>query len=252
MELGKRGIPPMANRIGQEVITTEGYVARIVEYTSAKKMVIEFQDEYKYRMPTTYNNFIKGRLRNPYHRRLYGVGYVGVDSKGIRIKVDDYKREYDLWNDMLKKCYETKNSKRIVAESWHCFANFLRDLPSLYGYGQWVAGNDVYLDVKQFYLEFAPNNTQMIYSFETCRFALIKNKPKKRRPIVAISKYKSKHGKGQIPCKIHFDDINDAVSRIEFIGDNERTKRNVIEKCLNGTHGCKSIYGFMWEYDDNN
>ena len=41
---------------------------KIVEYVSADNVLVEFQDDYKYRKRTIYQNFKIGQIKNPYDK----------------------------------------------------------------------------------------------------------------------------------------------------------------------------------------
>ena len=41
---------------------------KIVEYVSADNILVEFQDDYKYRKRTIYQNFKIGQIKNPYDK----------------------------------------------------------------------------------------------------------------------------------------------------------------------------------------
>ena len=78
-------------------------------------------------------------------------------------------REYTLWTNMLRRCYYIddecyKNCE--VCERWHCYANFLEDLPLIEGYELWINNNNYELDK-----DFKQQGTEYkIYSIETCIF----------------------------------------------------------------------------------
>ena len=118
------------DRIGERFISNEGYEMVIVEYNNANDLRVEFQDEYKARVHTTYNNCKKGEIKNPYHRSVYGVGYVGQGKYDISInrKATNY---YSDWNDMIRRCYSDKYHEKyptykdcFVNEEAHCFQDF--------------------------------------------------------------------------------------------------------------------------------
>lgn len=54
------------DRTGEVGISNEGYVMRIVAYNNNKDVMIEFQDEHKYRVYTSYNRFKNGECKNPF------------------------------------------------------------------------------------------------------------------------------------------------------------------------------------------
>lgn len=114
-------------RIGEEKTNKYGCVAKIIEYNHANNIVIEFQDEHKYRVRTSYGNWIKENFHNPYDKIIFGVGYIGNTCS----KIDGVKKEsYKVWYAMMQRCYkECFNDKPTymhcyVCEEWHCYENF--------------------------------------------------------------------------------------------------------------------------------
>ena len=66
------------DRTGEENYNNFGTLMRIVEYNNTCNIIVEFQDEYKARIHTSYQMFEKGKVKNPYDREVYGMGYFGV------------------------------------------------------------------------------------------------------------------------------------------------------------------------------
>lgn len=77
--------------IGETNISNEGYLMKIVGYNGALDVTVEFQDEHKYRVHTTYNNFKKGKCKNPFFPSVFGYGYLGVDKNGKVPKIKEFK-----------------------------------------------------------------------------------------------------------------------------------------------------------------
>lgn len=117
------------NRVGEENYNKEGTLMRIIEYKNAKDILVEFQDEYKYKKSATYQHFKKGEIKNPYDKTIFDIGYLG---KGIYDK-KDYSYIYDKWNNMLSRCYNPYYLNKYptyincyVCEDWHNFQNFAK------------------------------------------------------------------------------------------------------------------------------
>lgn len=110
---------------------------KIVEFKNCANIVVEFQDEYKYRTPSTYQNFKRGVMKNPYDRTVYGVGYLGTGEyycwEGNKPTV-----YYTVWENMLCRCYHEKDRHLhatyedcTTCDNWHSLQNF----------GQWYKYN---------------------------------------------------------------------------------------------------------------
>lgn len=115
----------------EEINTSnEGYKMKIVKYKDAMNIVVEFQDKHKAKVHTRYSVFKNGQIKNPFHKSIFNVGYIGqgkykTNANGKPTKV------YNHWRDMLKRCYNpyylNKEPTYIdcyVCEEWLCFQNF--------------------------------------------------------------------------------------------------------------------------------
>ena len=114
-------------RLGEENYNTNGTLMKIIKYNNALDIMVEFQDKYKFKINATYRWFKEGLIKNPYDRNTYGIGYLGEGKYNKK----DYKKIYNTWTDMLRRCYEpyfiNKNLAYIncfVCDEWHNFQNF--------------------------------------------------------------------------------------------------------------------------------
>ena len=76
------------NKIGEINKTKEslgGYTIIIIEDNGKNNLVIEFQDEHKYRKKCAYKEFKNGSIKNPYHPSVYNMGYMGVGEYKSKI-----------------------------------------------------------------------------------------------------------------------------------------------------------------------
>ena len=64
-------------RLGETRCNKQGSLMKIIEYKSSHDIIVEFQDKYRGRVHTAYSHFVSGRVRNPYHPSVYGVGMTG-------------------------------------------------------------------------------------------------------------------------------------------------------------------------------
>ena len=119
-------------RIGERFETNEGYEIIIVEYNNTDDLWVEFQDEYKAIVPTRYSHCRNGGIKNPYHKSIYGVGYLGKGEYKCSI---NYKitKEYSEWHRMLERCYDEKYQNKhhtykdvIADEYFHNFQNYCK------------------------------------------------------------------------------------------------------------------------------
>lgn len=155
------------DRTGERFNTKYGECV-IVEYNNCNNIVVEFQDEHKARVRTTYSCLQRDGVRNPYFVSVYGVGYIG---EPLRSHND---REIRLWRDMLRRCYsdESLNKNQTykdckVCERWLCFANFLEDLPLIEGYELWRDNPNQRIALDK---DIKSDNKNKIYCLEECMF----------------------------------------------------------------------------------
>lgn len=118
-------------RVGEENYNTFGTLMRIVEYNNTSDIIVEFQDEYKFRKKSNYANFKMGRIKNPYDRIAFGVACIGYGKYGSWKDSRNDKGTYLAWTNMLQRCYTDMNGKYPayygivkVCEEWLNFQNF--------------------------------------------------------------------------------------------------------------------------------
>lgn len=105
----------------------------------ARKCVVEFDNGGQW--VGVISSARKGFVKNWSAPSVEGVGVVFPRCSSL------HPKEYALWLWMLQRCYNKKLHKRFpayqnceVCGRWLIFANFLRDLPSIEGYDDWVLG----------------------------------------------------------------------------------------------------------------
>ena len=79
------------DRTGETSLSNEGCAMKIVEYNNCDDIIVEFEDEHKYRVHTNYQAFKKGRCKNPFYPSAYGYGYLGIDRNGNVPKAHESK-----------------------------------------------------------------------------------------------------------------------------------------------------------------
>ena len=164
------------DRTGEVGVSNEGCIMKIVEYNNNYDVIIEFQDEHKYRVHTQYSNFKNGQCKNPFFASVFGHGYYGVDKNGNVSNTAELKDgknvhtwEYNKWMNMLKRCFDNKYKEKeptykdvTCCNRWLCFANFLEDLEILKQEYNW--NDDIKLNLDKDIL----NKNKKIYSLEKC------------------------------------------------------------------------------------
>ena len=164
------------DRTGETSLSNEGCLMKIVEYNNRSDIIVEFQDEHKYRLHTNYQAFKKGKCKNPFFASVFGHGYLGIDKESNVPKVSELKNdkwvqtwEAHKWGNMLQRCFDDKFKEKYptykdvtCCERWLCFANFLEDLEILKQEHNW--SNDEKLNLDKDIL----HKSNKIYSLENC------------------------------------------------------------------------------------
>lgn len=122
---------PMVNNAGDHFTVVQ---------KRSNRCVVLFRDT-NYMTYAEWGNVVAGKITDPYKKTFLGVGYTG------EYKVTPYwKKARQLWSNMMKRCYNPNDERGyfgrcFVDVRWHCFANFLEDLPNLYNFDKWVDYN---------------------------------------------------------------------------------------------------------------
>lgn len=152
------------DRTGETNTNNYGTLMMIIEYNSARDIIVEFQDKYKYRVHTEYRNFKEGCVRNVYDRTVYDVGMFG-EGKYNRI---DHLKLYNSWQHMLRRCYDPYTLNKDMSYI-DCFVD--EYFHNLQNFGGWYEEN--YYEVKGELMCLDKDilcKNNKIYSPDTCVF----------------------------------------------------------------------------------
>jgi len=112
------------NLVGKKNTTNEGYEVEIIGYTNNKNVDVIIDN--KVIQKTSLQQFEQGKLKNPYHPSVYGVGYFGEGR--YKSAIDKIKTPYYMaWKGIMYRCYtDIKPTYKdvIVCKEWHNFQNF--------------------------------------------------------------------------------------------------------------------------------
>lgn len=187
------------DRTGEENVNNKGTLMKIIKYKNKRNIVVEFQDEYKARVSTQYNNFKRGNVKNPYDKNEYG-GYVGEG----KYKITENRKateSYICWKNILKRCYDPYILNKYptyidcyVCDEWLCFQNFAK-----WYYNNIYECNDERMELDKDILM----KGNKIYSPETCVFV-----PRK----INILFTKSDKTRGEYPIGVCYCKGNNKLS----------------------------------------
>lgn len=119
-------MPPHVDRTGEKNISLQGYEMEIIKCYSVINLTILFSDGTIV-TNKRYNHFLSGKIKNPNHKSVLGIGFLGEGEYNSK------DRSYDHWKAMLHRCYNNEGKEKlktyqdvIVCEEWHNFQNFAR------------------------------------------------------------------------------------------------------------------------------
>lgn len=119
-------------KVGDKYETNEGCEVEVVEYKNCGNVLIKFLDNFGHQRYVQAVHLREGRVKNPYHRSVAGVGYIGFGDFSV-VKNKKLTKEYICWKSMVERCHdELVRSKRptykdvSLCEEWHNFQNFAK------------------------------------------------------------------------------------------------------------------------------
>lgn len=200
-----------AERLGEERLNNQGCLMKVVEYEKTESIIVEFQDKYKARVVVKYNEFAKGKVKNPYYPNIYG----GMIGNKYPAKVNGkISKEYYIWKNMLVKCYKTQ--ELVCCSEWELFESFYEwlhkqeNVEKFLEGKRWVLCKDIVKD--------------KIYSPDTCYLV-----PPK---VNNLFKKQELHIDG-LPEKIILEYIKHKEKRIKQVAQEEFFNGNITEECYN-------------------
>ena len=184
------------NRVGEVGYNNFGSKMVIVKYRKNSDIDIYFP-EYDWTFKNTYYSVFKnGKIRCPYERTVYDIGYLGEGKYKVK-ENGKTSRVYNTWRGILTRCYSDKYQEKHftyedcnASEKFHNFQNF----------GDWDSENFYQIEGEKMCLDkdiLVKHNK--IYSPETCIYV-----PQRINTLFT----KSDKSRGDYPIGISYEKTN--------------------------------------------
>ena len=119
------------NRVGEKHINNQGLEFEIIDYKGSLNATIKYSNGF-IAYNVQYVHIKNKTVSNPYHRSMYGVGYLGEGAYKSKINGKN-TRVYSAWRNMFIRCYDRNIQEKYttykgcsVDESWHNFQVFAK------------------------------------------------------------------------------------------------------------------------------
>lgn len=162
-----RGDSPKIEREGEERINHQGCLMKIIKYISARKIIVQFDNDPTHIVTTTYRYFNTGVTHNPYIPTVYGVGILGNEK--LCITNSEGKKIYDTWRQMIGRCYNPKYLEKYptyreckVSDEFLYYPNFYNWVKKQENYEKWKDNKNFNIDKDII------QKGNKVYSPETC------------------------------------------------------------------------------------
>ena len=202
-------------RLGATNYNNQGCLMKVVEYNNSSDVVVEFQDEYKWKTKTTWYHFINGILYNYYYPNVYGVGITGNKYPTMTNSIKH--KEYVTWCSMLQRCFNAKKKQQCSSyqnvtccKEWLYYPNFYEWLHKQENFEVWLKTEKYCLDKDIL------KKGNKIYSSETC--CLVPERINHLFP-------NAKSIRGNLPIGVSYDKNKHKYKAQCSIRDNDKTQR---------------------------
>ena len=155
------------DRTGEEKLNNFGSKMVIKEYRKATDIDVYFPEYNWIFKHATYNSFKNREIKCPYEPRYFGVGYLG-EGKYKMSEKRKHTDEYDIWHNMIKRCYDPKLHERNPTYKGCTVEDYLLNFQNM---GEWIDKNYYEVPGEQMCLDkdiLCKGNK--VYSRDTCIF----------------------------------------------------------------------------------
>ena len=190
------------SKIGEENINTFGSKMIIKEHRKYSDIDVYFP-EYNWTFKhATYQSFKKGKIKCPYEKRYFGVGYLGEG----KYKVSENRKltdEFKIWYHMLQRCHDPKYHEKEPTYKDCTVEDYLLNFQHMC---KWLENNYYEIPGEKMCLDKdILNKGNKIYSKDTCIFVpqrinTLFTKSDKSRGKNPIGTYQLSSGNYQVHC----------------------------------------------------
>ena len=125
------------SRLGEERTNNFGSKMVIKEYRNSKDIDVYFPQYNWMTKNKEYQNFKRGNIKCPYEPRIYGVGFIG-EGKYKTKENGKHTKEYDIYHDMLKRCYDPKTQDKYPTYKGCTVEEYLLNFQHM---AEWIENN---------------------------------------------------------------------------------------------------------------
>ena len=190
------------DRTGEENINNFGSKMIITKYIDNKHIDVYFPEYNWTAKHVIYKNFKNGQIKCPYERRYFNVGYLGEGKYRVS-ENRKLKKEYKIWYEMLRRCYDPKLHERYTTYKGCTVEDYLLNFQHM---GEWIDENYYEVSGEKMCLDkdiLCKGNK--IYSRDTCIFVpqrinALFTKSDKTRGKNPIGVHPTSSGNHQVHC----------------------------------------------------
>lgn len=142
---------------GDIFYTNEGYSVAVLSYTNKTDVLVQFQNESMHIIKTSLPQLRRGSIKNPFHRSVRSVGFIGVGSHVASIG-GVHTKAYAAWKAMMTRCYSDLYQRDRpsyigckVEDSWHNFQVFADWFYAQPGFSSFTLDKDVLIKGNKVY-----------------------------------------------------------------------------------------------------
>jgi len=120
----------MIIKVGDIFQANEGGSVTVVEVNGCDSIMVTSNDDHRHLQKKTAQYLRLGRIKNPYKKSVYGVGFLGSGKYKAK-KNGSHEPAYNSWHSMMQRAYDSKYLEKKptyngcgVSEEWQNYQNY--------------------------------------------------------------------------------------------------------------------------------